>query len=1613
MPPTLSNALRLVRTSLFLLGVQLVASCGGGTPIEVVGTSTGEVSGVVIKGPVQDGTVTVYRLDSRFGRGASLGEARTDAAGAFVVPVTSYNGALLVVASSGTYVDEALGTSVSLGGRELVAVVPAYRSGAKLSGVRVTPFSTLAAAFAAHHVARGANLEAAVAEAYARINAHFGDVDWRTVTPVDLTVPGATTLTPEVRAGLVLAALSQQAATLAQAGGVSAALVNGATLTSTLAADGADGRLDGVGPGGQLRQASYALDGLTCRSGLAGALGVFITSPRNASALRLADVRGLINGMAGSMDEYLFGGTPAGEVDVDAPEVTWLKPADNAGVSGSSPVEVRAVDASGMKALRFTAPAQLAALTPVIEGTTALLSGMLDVSALPDGPLTLSLVAEDAKGNSVAKTLSVNVSNRGPSISISAPSEGATLSGRVLLSASATSQQGVVSRLELRNPPPGVGADTLPAADSFAAQWDTTQAPEGEQTLVFHASDSFGASTDVSVTVRVDNVAFGQVTVTVSAGAPIAGATVRLVALDATTGQPANRPGGALLGQGGPTEADGSLTFALSQENWDGPVQLQFSGSATLSYVDPTDGASVVSIPSAVTLTSSIRRYKTGESLAAPVTLYTTLADAAARAYALGRNPATPAQSYVEALALVDPLFERHISGATPWALRKIVPASLTQPPGQALRDVVFAALPDVALNQLARGIALSAGLTPVQGFDAVKLLALLQRDISDGRFDGHEGGLLLRVLGSPAYELSADELRVRLALALDRFVTSPHNRTGLTRADFRSAEPNVYDTISLDSSSLFDPAVPPTPFDTNPPTVTWRVTFIGDNGTAYGAPVGDAKLVANTLAIEALAVDPESSGVRSLTVTADGNVLNGQQVGPGRVSGTWTPTADGPLELVAVAEDHLGNTSTSKYLLTVDNAAPAISVSAPVGGAFYGAGAVPLDATASDTHGVASHSVAGLPGVSTSGVAHLVGNWTPPAGTNDGAVTATLSACDVVGNCSSKPQTFALDRTPASLSFAAMPPGDTNASTVTFSVRAADSGAGVLAVYGRRAGVTNEKVAATRGSADTWSITLPAQGEGDVTYHLWAVDSATPGNSGELLSGTSHRLEPKVRRDTLPPAVELVQGGFYSSEQHLTHRETAPGVPVVPVVYEGLGTQVALSSGSVIYKAITRLSPGSVTVADLEGTNAANVPWLAFSVLHAATESPIVSATYSITCAGCGAPTSSTEVLLNRGDVPGRKHFALPLTTATIPGLRTATSSPVTLSIRVTATDAAGNAGTSTATSLTIHLVTPTLSLQEEAGYPSAFDPKSAYGYRVAPLEYDELWSTSNIAFEGLASMRVARFRVRNPYPIPMVVGLAPTGTSTWTLSETWANRTVDDSTTANRAADGHTFLSSYTFDYKGGYHLCAGGAQRPRFPCSVNVDGAPSQVLAHVMGSTQQWSCRPLPTPASATLSQDDSSWDAVGYVNPIPNGNEPESARAPGNYTLGGKAAWRVPAASGTAPGEIVLYAQVPRSRGGLPQFSLSNARYEYLYALDYSTGTSAGACTDPNEERQALSAHRRRLWYRSMTGARFQANFPWVFNAVGTYDAGNGNFPAYGSPRAVLQGILAKDVDLTTH
>ncbi|WP_342382208.1 hypothetical protein NVS55_40120 (plasmid) [Myxococcus stipitatus] len=1600
--------LRTALTLLFALSILLTNSCDRPTllaPTEDQGTVAGRVS----LGRTSSQAITVFRLvDGQ--KGAEVGSALADENGLFRVAVgLATTGPFLVTATGGTSVDPATGATLQHGRDELTAIVPSFPASSSVAGLVISPVSHLTTAATLYRSkALGEELSAAYYAAAQHLHGHFGGLDWTRVVPTDLSATASPTLDDPTKAGLVIGALSMEARTISETAGVTpGSLVTGYSLTRALHDDLlADGLFDGRGTAGQLTlppglpvPPAYSLDANTARLHLAQALARYLTSEKALpGSLRTTDIQPLAAAIAQNSDPFLFSSAGA-NVDITPPEVTWVTPLPGAGVAGIIPLELRASDGSGLKAFRLTAPGQLADLVATIDGRTGSLVGKLDVSIFPDGPLELVAYAEDVAGNVVTPRNALTVANRGPSVSVSSPSDGATLSGVVVLSATAAPQQGVIRRLFLKDPPPGVTPDTLPAADAFAATWNTALAPEGPTTLVFRAEDTVGGATDFPVRIHVDNVPFGTVNATVSAGSPIAGATVQLVAIDATTGLPASRPGGAVLGHGGPTDAKGTVTFTLTGENWDGPVRLEASGTG-LSFVDPTDGTATVAVPGNALLTSLLPRYKTGDSLTAPITLYTTLADSAALAFARGTNPTHPPSTLPSALAAVDRLFESHVSGTTAWDIRRVVPVSLTEPPQQTLRDVVFASLPDLGINAHARRIAISTGLTPVSGFDALKLLSLLQRDISDGRFDGREGTVPLRVLGSPTYSLTADELRVRLALGLDDFITSQFNRSGLTRGDLRVAEPNVYDQLSLDTSALFDPGTEPTPFDTTPPVVSVSVSFTGDDGALRGAPVGPALRVANTLSIEVSAHDPENSGIRLLTVSLGGRPLTDADPSSSRVAGTFVPPSEGALELVAIAEDSLGNRTVERRSLTVDNTPPALVVTSPAADAYYGTGPLSLSATAEDAGGIAVHTVGGLTGASTAGLSSLTGSWTPPPGTLDGAVTAAWSACDTVGNCRHLSVPFRLDRAAPLIDWKVRPPDYTNADSYTFHLTATDSGSGVSSVLARRSTHPGEALPATRQPDGTWKVSVPlSQSDGPTTVLLWAHDAALPPNSGTTHPGTDALRTIIIKRDTIAPSVTFF-AGRYRSEDGIGHRESAPGVPIVPVQYSVTGVNSPIRENSQIFKATTRLNPGPLTYAELTTDNATNTPWIGFEAPVAPTEAAITTARFTISCTGCAEEVSAGDIALSTSE-NGFQRFALPLTAATIPGLATATAPSLALRVSTSFTDAAGNTTSHPDVFLTFNLASPWVSFTHEAGYASSRDLKSVHAYRVALGTYDELWAESP-AFEGAQVMRIARYIIRNPHNVPIAVTFLPNPGNSWTLTEHWLAALTADPNTANVNRDGHTFTASINYDFGGGYALCEGIPKPPTYPCAYDEMG-PTVTSTHEFGNSAQWQCEapstPSPTPFTST------TWDTVGY-RPWPGAGEPEAQRAPASFQISGRAAWVVPAASGNSPGELALYMVLPRNRGTLPVFT-GTSEYEYLYGYAYTGMKMVGQCRDDNGETLLLHRLYRHLMTRRMTSASL--SLTWV-SSLGAR-ATHANGAPHGAPRSGGFESLSTTIDLT--
>lgn len=137
------------------------------------------------------------------------------------------------------------------------------------------------------------------------------------------------------------------------------------------------------------------------------------------------------------------------QVDSQDPFVDILSPSDGALLSGSSSLEATASDNVGVVGVSFELNgAQLG--DEILEAPYSI---QWNTAEVPDGQYIVEAVARDAAGNTASSSASVTVENHpsdgedlvAPLVTITEPSEGASLEGRVTLSAHASDNIGVSS----------------------------------------------------------------------------------------------------------------------------------------------------------------------------------------------------------------------------------------------------------------------------------------------------------------------------------------------------------------------------------------------------------------------------------------------------------------------------------------------------------------------------------------------------------------------------------------------------------------------------------------------------------------------------------------------------------------------------------------------------------------------------------------------------------------------------------------------------------------------------------------------------------------------------------------------------------------------------------------------------------------------------------------------------------------------------------------------------------------------------------------------------------------------------------------------------------------
>lgn len=188
--------------------------------------------------------------------------------------------------------------------------------------------------------------------------------------------------------------------------------------------------------------------------------------------------------------------------DTVAPTVSLVAPLAGSSVSGITVVDVSASDDVGVVKVDLYVDGAF-----FVSATTTPYSFALDTSILQNGAHALYAVASDAANNSGATTpISVTVANSPPdttppSVAMGTPASGATVSGTVSVTATATDNVGV-TQVELFVNGVLYGTDT---AAPYAFAWNTTPASNGSHTLTLAASDLAGNVSNVTRMATVFN----------------------------------------------------------------------------------------------------------------------------------------------------------------------------------------------------------------------------------------------------------------------------------------------------------------------------------------------------------------------------------------------------------------------------------------------------------------------------------------------------------------------------------------------------------------------------------------------------------------------------------------------------------------------------------------------------------------------------------------------------------------------------------------------------------------------------------------------------------------------------------------------------------------------------------------------------------------------------------------------------------------------------------------------------------------------------------------------------------------------------------------------------
>jgi hypothetical protein len=204
--------------------------------------------------------------------------------------------------------------------------------------------------------------------------------------------------------------------------------------------------------------------------------------------------------------------------NVPSPSVSITQPADGSTVSGTVTITGTAAAQGSASINQVQISVDGHAPQTTAAGTTSW-SASINTTGLAKGTHTFTAIAGDSNNLTSSASITLNVNNSaGPSVSITQPASGSTVSGTVAVSGTASDSASTISQVQVSvdGGTPVIATGTT----SWSTDIDTTSLTNGMHTITVTATDADGNTGTASESITVNNS-----TTTTSCPAPANGVT--------------------------------------------------------------------------------------------------------------------------------------------------------------------------------------------------------------------------------------------------------------------------------------------------------------------------------------------------------------------------------------------------------------------------------------------------------------------------------------------------------------------------------------------------------------------------------------------------------------------------------------------------------------------------------------------------------------------------------------------------------------------------------------------------------------------------------------------------------------------------------------------------------------------------------------------------------------------------------------------------------------------------------------------------------------------------------------------------------------------------------